>query len=302
MRASKAPFGLPRNRDGFASGTCIRYHGRMSTPRILRLLALMALLVFVGTACRSQRGGPEVAPTVASLDALATALPLTQNAPPTPWNRPQTRFARIDDGLGALPGAQYTVLLQFDGTVTETGQPVNVAAQAEVTLDQLTSARRVLLSTQGELIGQPENSRFEAVKLGNDAFLVRDGVCLSGGGPDAQAAATLNAGDLVGGLLETVPAGRQTVLNGETVYAYTVSPDQLRLPALQTGDNSRVTLDSAELWISPERGVAVRFYANLTVGNVTLLGQPAPVSGALLLRYDASALGQPNNISIPFGC
>ncbi len=169
----------------------------MIDRRILIVFVLGALAVLAGAGCRSQRSGPEVVPTVASLDALATALPLTQNAPPPPWNNTQTRFARIDDGLNQLPGAQYTVLLQFDGVVAETGQVVNASAQADVTLDQLTSARRVLLSTQGELIGQPEDSRFEAVKLGEDAFLVRDGVCLTGSG-DALAAATLSAGDLVG--------------------------------------------------------------------------------------------------------
>ena len=269
----------------------------------LRLIFLLAMALTAAAGCRSQRNqSPDAVPTIASLDALATALPLTQNAPPTPWNREQTGFARIDDGLNNLPGAHYTVRLEFDGAIAETGQAVNASAQADVTLDQLTSARRVLLTTQGELIGQPENSSFEAVRLGEDAFLLRDGLCLSGGGNDAQAAANLSAGDLVGGLVRTTPAGRQAVINGETVYAYTVNPEDLRLPAVQQGDNSRVTVDSAELWIAPERGAVVRFYVNLSVENVTLLGRPAPVTGTLLLRYDADHLGAPNNISIPFGC
>jgi hypothetical protein len=284
----------------FAARVTIRYTRRMFIRLTVTLLILSGLTL---AGCRSQRNqSPETAPTVASLDALATALPLTQNAPPTPWNLEQTRFARIEDGLNTLPGAQYTVLLQFDGAVVGTGQTVSASAQADVTLDQLTSARRVLLTNQGELIGQPENSQFEAVKLGDDAYLLRDGVCLSGGGEDARAAAALSAGDLIGGVLHTLPAGRQAVINGETVYAYTVTPEELRLPAVQLGDDSRVTVDSAELWIAPERGVVVRFYANLRVENVTLLGRPAPVTGTLILRYDTSALGEPNNISIPFGC
>ena len=284
----------------FAAPDVFRSTRRMFIRLSLTILALCPLAL---AGCRSQRNqSPETVPTVASLDALATAIPLTQNAPPTPWNLEQTRFARIDDGLSALSGAHYTVLLQFDGAVVGTGQTVNASAQADVTLDQLTSARRVLLTTQGELIGQPENSQFEAVKLGDDSYLLRDGVCLSDGGEDARAAAALSAADLIGGVLHTLPAGRQAVINGETVYAYTVAPDQLRLPAVQLGDDSQITVDSAELWIAPERGVVVRFYANLSVENVTLLGRPAPVTGTLILRYDASALGQPNNISIPFGC
>lgn len=275
----------------------------MNIRLTLRLTLLLAVMLAAAAGCRSQRDqSPDTVPTVASLDALATALPLTQNAPPPPWNLEQTGLARIDGGLNNLPGAHYTVQLQFDGSVAETGQAVTASAQADVTLDQLTSARRVLLTTQGELIGQPENSNFEAVRLGGDAYLLRDGVCLSGGGADALAAATLSAGDLVGGVVRTTPAGRQAVINGEPVYAYTVNPDDLRLPAVQQGDNSRVTVDSAELWVSPARGAVVRFYVNLSVENVTLLGRPAPVSGTLLLRYDADRLGEPNNISIPFGC
>lgn len=276
---------------------------RMNPRRTLRLLALLALALLTAAGCRSQRNlSPDGLPTAASLDALATALPLTQNAPPPPYNTEQTRFTRIDDGLGALPGARYVVQLQFDGAIAETGQQVSASAQAEVTLNQITSARRVLLTTRGELIGQPEDSSFEAVKLGEDAFLVRDGACLAGGGPDAQAAAGLSAGDLVGGVTQAAPAGRKAVINGEEVYAYAVAPEALVLPTFQFGDRSRLQMDSAELWISPARGAVVRFYVNLTVENAVILGRPIPVTGAVLLRYDAYELGQPNNISIPFGC
>ncbi len=268
-----------------------------------RLIALLALALLLAAGCRSQRNlSPAEVPTAASLDALATAQPLTQNAPPPPYNAEQTRFARIDDGLNQLPGARYVVQLQFDGAYSETGQQVNASARAEVALDQLTSARRVLLTTQGALIGQPEDTSFEAIKLGEDAFLVRDGACLSGGGADAQAAAGLSAGDLVGGVVRAVPAGRKAVINGEEVYAYTVAPEDLSLPSVQLGDNGRLTVDSAELWIAPARNAVVRFYVNLSVENAIVFDRPSPVTGTVLLRYDASDLGQPNNISIPFGC
>ena len=275
----------------------------MNPRRSLRLFALLGLALFIVAGCRSQRNvTPAAVPTVASLDALATAQPLTQNAPPPPYNTEQTRFVRLDDGLNQLPGARYVVQLRFDGTYAETGQQVSASAQAEVTLDQLTSARRVLLTTQGSLIGQPENTHFEAVKLGDDAFLVRDGVCLSGGGGDARAAANLSAGELIGGGVRAVPAGRQAVINGEQVYAYTVAPEDLALPSVKLGDDGRLQVDSAELWIAPERNAVVRFYVNLTVTNAIVFDRPSPVNGTVLLRYDAYDLGQANNISIPFGC
>ena len=43
-------------------------------------------------------------PTLASLNDLATALPLTQNAPPAPFTGTLTTFANVDNGLLALPG------------------------------------------------------------------------------------------------------------------------------------------------------------------------------------------------------
>lgn len=275
----------------------------MNFQRSLQLAVLLALALLAAAGCRSQRNvTPAVVPTMASLDALATAQPLTQNAPPPPYNTEQTRFVRLDDGLNQLAGARYIVQLRFDGAYAETGQQVSASAQADVTLDQLTSARRVLLTTQGSLIGQPENTHFEAVRLGGDAFLVRDGVCLSGDRDDARAAAGLSAGELIGGVVRAVPAGRQAVINGEQVYAYAVAPEDLALASVKLGDGGGLQVDSAELWIAPERNAVVRFYVNLTVENAIVFDRPSPVSGAVLLRYDAYDLGQPNNISIPFGC
>jgi hypothetical protein len=282
-----------------AAPPAIGYHWRMMSRRNLLLIAVIAVALLAG--CRSQRNAtPVPVPTLASLDMLATAQPLTQNAPPPPFDSEQTRYVRIDDGLNQLAGARTVVQLEFDGTYTETGQQVSASAQAEITLDQLTSARRVVLTTEGSLIGQPDDTQFEAVRLGEDAYLVRDGVCA--GGADAQAAASLSAVNLLGGVLRAAPAGRQAVINGEQVYAYAVAPEDLSLPSVQVSDGGRLQVDSAELWISPARGVVVRFYVNLTVENAIVFDRPSPVTGTVLLRYDAYDLDQANTISIPFGC
>ncbi|MBK8022822.1 MAG: hypothetical protein IPK19_15655 [Chloroflexi bacterium] len=96
----------------------------------------------------------------------------------------------------------------------------SASARAEVWFNQLASARRVNLSTTGELIGQSENSAYEAVRLGPDSFLVRDGACLVGAQGDAQTTADLRAGSLVGGVRQATPGGRQAVINGQMVYPF----------------------------------------------------------------------------------
>ncbi|MCS7072749.1 MAG: hypothetical protein NZM00_14685, partial [Anaerolinea sp.] len=134
------------------------------------------------------------------------------------------------------------------------------------------------------------------------AFLVRDGVCLTGARADAAAAADLRAGDLIGGVSQAVPAGRQAVINGEAVYAFRFEPDAFRLPAIRLEAGGALTIDSAELWIAPARRAVIRFYANLTVTRALLFDRARPVDGAVLLRYDLYDIGTAFNITVPFGC
>ncbi|HVU12728.1 MAG TPA: hypothetical protein VHD90_15725, partial [Phototrophicaceae bacterium] len=52
-------------------------------------LALTLAIMFLAVACTPRGLSPQDIPTQASLSELATSLPLTQNAPPTPFNLPQ---------------------------------------------------------------------------------------------------------------------------------------------------------------------------------------------------------------------
>jgi predicted small secreted protein len=266
-----------------------------------KLILLFSCLLL--TACSTPRGlRPEDVPTAASIEMLSTALPLTQNAPPAPFNRPQTAYAQIDALLNELEGWRYTVQLEFNGTFAGTPRTTEASASAEVSFNQLAAARRVLVSTTGELIGAGEGSAYEAVRLGPDTFLVRGGACLVGARGDATAAADLRAGDLVGGVRTASPAGRRAVINDAEVYAYSFTADDLVLPAIRPAAGGSIVLESGELWIAPQHRAVVRYYLNLTVNNVILFDRQLPVSGTVLLRYDLYDVGTPFNISVPFGC
>lgn len=268
-----------------------------------RLLPLVAAL-FLLSACDSQRGQQieNVVPTLASIEGLATVLPLTQNAPPPPYNREVTRFSLVDNGLNELPGWRYVVQLEFNGVFSRTPRETQASARAEVWFNQLASARRVTFTTSGSLIGQEEDIAYEAVRLGPDSFLVQDNTCLSAGSADAETAAELSAGGLVGGVNRASPAGGHATINSQDAYTYAFTPDNLVLPSVRLGDNGTVTISSYELWISPATNAVARFYMNLYVDNAVIFNSQLPVTGDLIIRYDAFDLGTEFNITTPFGC
>lgn len=266
--------------------------------RLIWLLFAFAAL----SACTTPRGlQPEDIPTRASLSGLSTAQPLTENAPPAPFAGTVTGFNSIDNGLADLPGWRFVVQLDFDGVFADTPREAQASARAEVSFNQLGSARRTLVSTSGELIGQTEDTSYEAVKLGPDNFLVQNGACTTETA-SAQTAANLRAGELVGGVTRAQPGGRRATINGEDVYLYTFTAEDLLLPSIRIGDNGGVNLTSGELWISPSRKAVVRFYLNLDVTNVVIFDRQLPVSGQVRMRYDLYDVGSAFNITTPFGC
>lgn len=275
------------------------YPGRKNT---MRRLAVVLLAILILTACTGRGQRPEDVPTQASVEGVATSLPLTQFAPPTPYNRPVTAFASVDNRLNELAGYRYVVQLEFNGVFARTPRETSATAQAEVWFNQVASARRVILSTSGELIGQTENNSYEAVRLGPDAFLVRDGLCLTGAANAAETAAALSAGALVGGVSTATPGGRRATINGEDSYYYSFDPADLVLPALRVGDGGSITYQSGELWITPAKNAVTRFYLNLDVDNVVIFDRQLPVTGTVLIRYDLYDAGNAFNITVPFGC
>lgn len=276
------------------------------TPHHLNLLKQNrpgAVVILIGlallAACSGQRGQRvEDLPTPASIEGLATAQFLTANAPPPGFEGPLA-LPEVDANLTALPGWRYVVELAFDGVFAGTPRQTAATAQAEIWYRQLGAARRVVVSTSGELLGR-QDSAFEAVRLAEDAFLVREGAC--SGGPDAATAADLRAGMLVGGVNRATFAGKRATLNGEEAWLYTFSTADLNLPSVRLSDEGSITLTGGELWFAPARNAVIRFYVNLDVNNAIIFDRQLPVSGQLLLRYDLYDIGLESNITVPFGC
>lgn len=262
------------------------------TGRYILLLLLLA-------ACTGRRGQQLAnVPTLAAPADAATAQYMTENAPP-PGFREEIAFPEVDQRLAELEGWRYVVVLEFDGIFARTPRETTASARAEVWYNQLASARRVVVETSGELIGQEENTSFEAVRLGPDAFMVRDSTCNTGA--DAETAADLRAGLLVGGVNRAVPTGLRATLNGEDAWQYRFEQEDLNLPSIRLAENGTLTANG-EIWIAPEHNAVVRFYVNLDVENAFIFDRQLPVSGQVILRYDLYDVGVEPSLTVPFGC
>jgi hypothetical protein len=264
----------------------------------IRLLGLL-LLLLAGCVMRGQQ--LEDLPTQAAINDLATAVYLTENAPPEGF-RDSISFPEVDAGLTELAGWRYQVLLEFDGVFARTPRQTTWNANAEVWFNQLGTARRVTFSTSGDLTGQPEDTQYEAVRLGPDAFLVRDSTCLSNAEQDAQTAADLRAGELVGGVTHATPTSLRATLNGEEAWQYTFTASDLSLPSIRLSDEGQLILNGGELWVAPEHNAVVRFHVNLEVTNAIIFDRALPVTGQVIIRYDLYDIGVAPNITVPFGC
>jgi hypothetical protein len=263
-------------------------------PSLLYCILLLALLA----ACNR---GQDIAslPTPASIDGVATAMYLTENAPP-PDFRGVLSYPEVDAGLAELEGWRYQVQLDFNGVFARTPRETSANATAEVWFKQLGSARRVVVNTSGELLGQ-ENNAFEAVRLGPDAFMVRGNTCVDGGN-DAITAADLRAGRLVGGVTRATPTGERATVNGEDVWQYSFTTADLNLPSIHLADDGSMQASGGELWIAPKHNAVIRFYVNLNLTNAVIFDRQLPVSGTVILRYDLYDINLPTNITVPFGC
>ncbi len=274
----------------------------MNHSRQTIILSLLLIVVF--TACNQSTGDAPI-PTLVTPNARATEIVLTQNAPPEGFG--VVNFPLIDDQLEKLSGWRYELRMAFDGVFSRTPRQTSAVIETEVSFNQLGSARRVVLSTEGDLFGQPEPVSYEAVRLGPDTFLVRDNTCLTSDDGDFAAAADLTAGDLVGGVQEAVASGiPQQIINNEEVWRYDVLLDELVLPNIQLRENSEILSFAGELWVSPEHEVAVRYYLNVEVEDAivfaNLVENTLPVTGRVTIRYDLFGIGDVPNLSVPFGC
>lgn len=261
------------------------------------LYLLLALLL---AGCRQPGLNIEDLPTPALPEALATALVLTQNAPPQGFDT--VSFPQISANLSRLSGWHATLLVEFRGSFAGTPRETEASTMLEIWHNQVASARRVRIGTAGDLLGLDEPSRYEAVRLGEDVFLVQEGTCLSEAGEDAAAAADLNAAGVIGGVQQAAAAGQRAVINGQEVWRYSFAPDDMLLPLVDQGDAGRITALSSELWVAPEHNAVIRYYVTMDVENASVFRSTLPVTGTLIIRYEVFDIGIVPNISVPFGC
>lgn len=263
-------------------------------------LALVCALVFAGCVPASDPNAP-LPTAITDLDAAATAAVLTQNAPPAPY-RERVRLESFEDNLDRQAGWRYVASAEFSGVYAGTNQTAEGRTTAEVSYHQATSARRVALVAEGNLLTDGTPIETEAVRIGQDVFVRAANGCAQVNGTASAALVNAGVGQLIGGVREAVPTGVRGVINGEPVYRYAFLQDALILASIAPREGGRVSLLAQELWFSADRGALVRLYLTFDVENASVLGAALPVTGQVILRYDLTELGQPQNISIPFGC
>jgi hypothetical protein len=274
-------------------------------PNVTRTLPIFIVVMLLLTACRERGLTLDDIPTPYSIDARATEVVLTQNAPPSGFG--EVAFSKIDQNLLLLNGWHYTVDIEFDGVFTQVERKATGRIVADVWYDQVSSARRVVVESQGDLLGLDAPSEFEAVKLGPDTFLVQNGACLSNADESADLLASAEAGSLVGGINTSSASGfPQQTKNDQRVWQYNINFDQLNLPQLILNENSRVLAFNGELWVSPDHDAVVRYYLTIDVENAqvftNVLNTSLPVTGRLIVRYDVFDIGTVPNLSVPRGC
>lgn len=270
--------------------------------RSLTLLGVTLILLWL-TGCSDRGRTLDDLPTpITDLDAYATALVMTQNAPPERF-REFIRYPRLDAGLDELSNWRGMISLDFDGVFAGTPRPARGHVTAEVFYNQLGTERRIVLATEGELLTSGTPTRLEAVRIGGDTYLVQENTCTSTTGQESASVADLGVGSLIGGVREAVPTGEKQRINGFEVWRYAFLQDALDVsPSVQLDAEGRMTLLGGELWFSPEHEAVVRFYLTLDVENVRVFGSQLPVTGLVVMRYDLFDVGVNPNISVPFGC
>lgn len=273
----------------------------MTRLRLLKISLILSLVVGLAACVPQQPDNAPLPTLMQDLDAAATAQVMTQNAPP-PRFRESLTLPSIEAGLSDLSQWRYTVTAEFKGTFAGTSRPAEATTTAEVTYHQLTSARRVILTAAGSLLTEEEQIAAEAVRIGRDVYLVNNGQCSVVTDTDAAEVVEAGAGLLIGGITGARPTGTTGIINGENVFRYELSSENLQLASIIPRSEGSVTLNASELWFSGEHAATVRLYLTLTVQNATVFGSQLPVDGQIILRFDLMDIGQDANISVPFGC
>lgn len=212
------------------------------------VISLFVLLCLA--ACEPRSATPLPLPTLASIDTAATALHMTQNAPPEGFST--VSYPRLDQTLPRLAGWRYDASFVFEGTYARTTRPVAARAEIRAWYDQVGSARRVQVMLDTDLDAETLATTYEGAQLGPDTFLVREGRCERAETPEAQAAVELSVGDLLGGVQTAASLGEKATINNAQVWRYDLTPEAIVLPAVTRSAESRFSNLRGEFWVAPE--------------------------------------------------
>lgn len=271
---------------------------------MVRLAFMMMLLMGILTACGRET---VIIPTrIPSIEAVATADFLTLIAPPQGM-RERVSLPRIDDNTVLLTNWRSEASFRFEGVFSGTPRILDASTNMRAWYNQTGNRRRVTVSGSGQLFGDEAFPVREAVRVGGDTYLLIDAECYGSANGDAAILADLRLGDILGGVVQAVPAGQRQVLHGQTVWKYDFTLADIILPLLRMSETSAITAMEGELWVAqlpPNQTVAVRYYVNLQVENVSLrlFESSLPVTGLLQIRYDLFDVGVDPNITPPNGC
>jgi hypothetical protein len=208
----------------------------------------------------------------------------------------------LSSGTDSLPSWTANVTLRFNGVFAGTSRAVAGSSEAAIQFKLLGTERRVVLTADGALLDQEQPLTTEGVRLGPDTFLVREATCADTTNREGSAIADLGVDELIGGVARAVPDGTKAVINGEEVWRYSFTRDDLRLTNIQIAQDGRILDSQGELWFSPARRAAIRFYLSMDVENAFVFGSQVPVTGQAIMQYDLSGIGSDQNITVPFGC
>jgi hypothetical protein len=275
----------------------------LSSPISFRRFVPIIWLLFAVFLAACQPRLPSPQPTLISedLNREATAIVLTQNAPPTPFHE-QVSLRQLSQGTDSLPSWNALVTLRFNGVFAGTSRTVTGSSEAAIQFNLLGTERRVVLTVDGALLDQETPLTTEGVRLGPDTFLVQDNTCAVTTNQSASAIADLGVDELIGGVTRAVPDATKAVINGEEVWRYSFNRDDLRLTNIEIAQDGRILDAQGELWFSPAREAAIRFYLSMDVENAYVFGSQLAVTGQAIMQYDLSGIGSEQNISVPFGC
>jgi hypothetical protein len=269
-------------------------------------LIMMILALSLAGCSTSKKDTPLATPTIPSFEEVSTSVFLTQNAPPAGFG--EVRFDPLDLHLADHGGWVYRMTGSFEGTIDDSGQPVQGNLSIQVIGNEIGQTRRVLFEASGRaFLVDDAVLTLEGVRFINDYYLVDvNGKCTTDVGGQAGSAtiADLSAGQVIGGVVRAVPTGHRIEIEGIPAWQYTFAPSDVRLPAVHTAANSTLAL-AADLWIAPQLNAVLRYEVTAQVAHVQLLwAEQTPVSGTLYFRYDLSIpdLGVQPNISVPHGC